>query len=404
MELFDFLLPLLPPTNNIEIQLYFQSSQALLAGQLPYIDFLWIYSPGLLLFMTFLTWMTKNVQVFVYFYAFILFLSWVSLWMILYRYAAKKLHYNQPLIQMISLLSFLFLGLTVNKLLINIDVFAVLLATLGLLYLLKGNFSLAACWMGLSFCLRPFVIVWLPLLFFKHPKLKNQIYQVIIFILPSLLSLLPYNFFNLTPAYINSLLFQSQRSVQIESVSASIMWFFSLIGMPIHTDITFVHQAITLHWDNQFKFLGLLLSFLMFIPLLMSYFKVFVSMKHVSTSSYVYLSGSILFMFGLLIFHPVLSPQYLIWLWMPFSLWLIESLSNKNISGKMALTLWLIFLCIHGLTSAILIYYLPGNALKMIQLDSTPMSLIAVRNGLLLILWLIIFWKFTLNYDKNQID
>lgn len=377
---------LIPPTNNLEINLYFDSATQILQGQTPYLDFNWLYPPGHLLIATILKFFFPDITSFIFSYFLILLTSGIFIFYKLYQNAAtQKLTISKPKLQIFTILISTFLLLTVNKTFINPDllVSAIILTA----FLKRKKTNLALFLLGTATAIRLYPAIFI-LLFIKKLKLKN----LLIFATPFIFSLLIFFNLQIFPAFVNqSIIAQANRQVEIESFTASLM---RTTGQPLQVipddqqyDLKLQFIKIPKYWD--------LLQFLTWMPLVFTLYY-FYRMKFKPKNSKEFYAAALILILSLIIKHSVFSPQYLIWIWVPYFLWLLHPpLARGGRGGLTKLTTLSLFLLIHLLTTFYLTSFLPQNLPILITNPNSTLNVIILRNFLILALFIIIYQNST---------
>jgi hypothetical protein len=393
--------PLIPLPHDLEINLYFDAAAQVLQGRTPYLDFTWLYPPGHLLIVTLIKLFFPQITSFIIIYFLLLLASALFIALRLYQIATQKYKFKRPNLQIFTVIISILLLLTVNKAFINPDLIVAIFILIAFLNFPKTTFAIL--FLGIAASIRLYPAIYL-FLFITIPLFNKQNFKkLIIFIIPTILSLLVFLNTNIFPAFINqSVLVQAKRNVEIESFSASLMHITQLLGLPPTNGLSVVPDPIQydikLLFNNTPSYWNIL-NLITWIPLILIIFYLY-KKRFKLNNPVEFHTTALLLTLALIIKHPVFSPQYLIWLWIPFFLWLIHS----TINIKTKITTLTLFLLAHFITTIYLINFLPQRLTQLISNPNPTLNLISSRNITLLALFFIIYFTSISRQNHSKIS
>ena len=383
---------IIPLINNPEILEYYRSAGYFLQGQIPYHDFYWEYPPGMLLIFGIWRFVAPDLESF----RLILFL-WLLASLVVFIWLFNKFTNTtiiklHPGIDLAVTILILILALTTTKIFINPEIFVALLVLVAFAALNKQKFFLAGFLWGWATVIRIYPGLFLLLLLNYRRSLKKNLLTLVGFALPWLITFLILGGLPVMSGFFNSLTAQINRPPQIESVNASLMWLVSRSGNPLITQVQPEYMSINLLFVKSPEWWAII-GMIKWLPLILTIYFIIKSIKQTNYTEHLFYQLCLLLITGLITAHNVFSPQYLIWLWVPFGLWLITAYKDKIVTPLQSIIYLAIFLIIHLLTTLILTYYSLNKIHDLLNLKTTPMLIIMLRNLLIIGIWLVIFKK-----------
>lgn len=277
-----------------------------------------------------------------------------------------------------ALLFALFLGpLTVYRL----DIFAAFFVILACWALHKEKWVLSAIALSLGVATKLYPLLLFPLFLFQIGKAvswkKSAVFAVAFF--ATLLAVFLPAILADPQGYWNSLTYHSERGVEIESTYAGFAELFRLMGSPAEVYSSF--GSNNLAWPGEtwvrdyWKYLALFLFGFIYLAYFLRVKKKSFSLLPDSEKTFLFFQAAFSLIFALLLTGKVFSPQYLLWLF-PLFLFL-----TGRVSGLLPLFL--------QATLATQILY-PYLYLRLLSLNPLPIFVLAWRNLLLLVLFLML--------------
>jgi uncharacterized membrane protein len=355
-----------------DVESYYQYATWMRDGLVPYRDFSVEYPPGALLVFLIPQLLTKSLEAYNYgFAAEMLVFNLVGL--LLAVSLGRRL--NQPFWQtlVIYTLSILAVGSIMVQ---RFDLAPAALTLAALFFFCRGNYKTAWALLAIGTLIKFYPMVLVPIFLIYQLKRQNWrgvIAPVLVFVLIILAVAAPFLWID-HDGFTEAFYIQAGRALQIESSYASVL----MLGHNLGFTTVETYQG-DVSFDLASPFSGTIehYSFIvMAAGLLMVYFCFWRRCSRLSNSGNAdaahLLNYSVLAILMLLITSKVLSPQFMVWL-LPLV---------PLVSGSVRYAIWLAFLVAGYLTR----YIFPVHYFELIELQSTPVNVLVLRNVLLVIM------------------
>ncbi|MBI4100672.1 DUF2029 domain-containing protein [Candidatus Microgenomates bacterium] len=312
---------------SLDVAHYFNLANKFFEGQAPYKDYFVNYLPGAFLF--FLTPRLLTTQLIPYFVAFsslvmIFFLFGLSFLIREWEKAGKEKIWLVILI----LSSILILPLS----LMRFDLFPTILTLVALNIFLRKGFLLGEFYLALGAVTKIFPAIFLPFFLIEFWQKKEKVRALkglSVFFLTSFIVLLPYIAFGGGKGLLDSLEYNFDRTIQIESVPASFLFAGFLLGKPVETFGAFASWNVGSNWDGGLTSAFLILWLTAFAWLFFWFYRRTKIIKDVREKEFLLIKAVLIAILITVSFSRTFSPQYLIWSW-PFTLWFFLYLTKTR--------------------------------------------------------------------------
>lgn len=354
------------------IALYFQDASKVMAGGLPYRDFLMEYPPFALVFFLLPRLFTSSLAVYsVAFQAEVFLFDLLGLYLI-YRIAQHK---GKAPWKMLAVYSAVILAVG-PEIINSFDIFAAILVLSSLYCFWKGKHKTSWIILALSVMTKIYPVVIAPIFLLSY--LKNGEYKriwsgimvfavcVLVISIPFLV-MSPHSFFKL-------ITFHADRPLQLETTYSSILMFISRFSS-ISLNVNFSSGSNNIIGRVP-ETLSQISVFLSAFLLLMSYWLIYCRMKKGKNDLGEIGVYSLLVIAILLITSKILSPQYLIWLLPLLPL----------LAGKKLYIIGALFVVIEALTY----YIFPVHYVELGNFTGSVALVLLIRNILLVLLTILV--------------
>lgn len=358
-----------------DLKLYFEYSQKLFEGRVPFKDYLIEYPPAAFYLMAVPYFFAKTFPL--YKFLFSVFVA-INIITVCIHFFYKKQWLNNAIV-FASLLC-----LPSEIIYQRIDSFLGVLVFWNIIMLLNKKYIAMGIFLGIAISIKFIPIILIPLLIIALRK-KKIIYQtllswsmtIIILLIPFFLSDAP------TQNLLNFWTYNQTRGIQLESSWSSLTMVLENSKYPVSLHDSHNSLDIQSPYKNMLTKIAMLsiICYLLFIY----YFAYKKKIKNLAALYFLTLCGFI-------ILNKVFSPQYLLWIVFIFPL-AIQTFSFKD---KCAIILS--FLAVLFLTHLILPYYY----LDLVALKQSAKILLISRNALLIATLLLFLNAFIKNFEKIQ--
>lgn len=312
-----------------DLYLYYDLASKFFQGQIPYKDYFFDYFPGAFLFFVLPRFLTASV-----FYYLVIFLSLTTtLFFLQLLFLIKKWEKTQR--EKIWLIFLILSGVLIFPLsLIRFDLVPTLLTLLAVNSFLTNKTLKSDVFLALGTVTKIFPAVLMPL-FLVHlwrKKMKMRIFKVIfVYFLTCAVFISPFIFLGGGQGLMQVVNYHLNRTIQIESLPASVLLFSTYLGNTVNTFNAFSSWNVgSPNWDlrvSQFFFVLWLFSFVL---IYFWFYRQTKKLKGFGQQDFLILKGVLMVILVFIGFNKVFSPQYLIWLW-PFVLWYMLYLPSEKI-------------------------------------------------------------------------